>query len=134
MVTTGLIGLALFLVQAPPAPSFAPPSGPAPNPATTQAAVPVPAAGSAAGTAPAQPTAPPGAGVRGNQPPTMCDALPWQRLRGLAIGEVLSIRLPEGSRFVRVGDPPLTQAELAGRLVVEVGRNTRVRRVYCAPR
>lgn len=64
-------------------------------------------------------------------PAVRCDAASWRWLRGRSLNELLAQRLPEGSRIVRVGDAPLPADAIRGRLVVEIGRNTRVRRVFC---
>lgn len=64
-------------------------------------------------------------------PAVRCDAAGWRWLRGRSLNELLAQRLPEGSRIVRVGDAPQPADAIRGRLVVEIGRNTRVRRVFC---
>jgi hypothetical protein len=63
--------------------------------------------------------------------PTRCDARPWQRLVGRTISDLLTVKLPEGTRIYRIDDPP-GQAIASGRLSVELNRSTRVRRVYCS--
>jgi hypothetical protein len=64
--------------------------------------------------------------------PSQCDARPFARLKGRAIGEVLAVRLPPGTLVQHVNDGPAAPSNLAERrLTIEIGRNTRVRRVYC---
>jgi hypothetical protein len=64
-------------------------------------------------------------------PEARCNAGPWQRLVGRTISDLLTVKLPEGTRIYRIDDPP-GQAIGSGRLSVEVNRSTRVRRVYCS--
>jgi hypothetical protein len=65
------------------------------------------------------------------QPVARCDARPWQRLVGRTVSDLLTIKLPEGTRVYRLDDPP-SQTITPGRLSVELNRSTRVRRVYCS--
>lgn len=108
MGTTGLIAL-LALAQASAAPVQTPPveTPPVQSPPALPAASPAPAT------------------------PATCDARPWRHLVGRAFNEVLTVRLPAGTRIYRVDDPPASAEARRGRLAVEIGRNTRVRRVYC---
>lgn len=132
MDTAGLIpalipALALALAAtAPlqPAPGTGTPAPTAPQPVTTAHAAP-PVAGPQPAAALSVPSSEAAA------PATRCDAASWRWLRGRSLNELLAQRLPEGSRIVRVGDAPLPAEAIRGRLVVEIGRNTRVRRVFC---
>ncbi len=63
--------------------------------------------------------------------PARCDARPFQRLVGRTVSDLLTARVPPNTRIYRVDDPP-SEAIQAGRLSVELSRNTRVRRVYCS--
>lgn len=63
--------------------------------------------------------------------PVKCDARPWQRLVGRTVSDLLTIRLPPGTRVYRLDDPPLTTIA-PGLLSVEINRSTRIRRVYCS--
>lgn len=76
--------------------------------------------------------------VAGSSPPAApsqsvpnCDARPWQHLVGRTIGDLLTVKLPTGTRVFRTLDP-IDAATPRGQLSVEIGRNTRVRRVYCS--
>jgi hypothetical protein len=60
-----------------------------------------------------------------------CDARPWQRLVGRTVSDLLTVKLPAGTRIYRLDDPP-GAAIASGRLTVELNRSTRVRRVYCS--
>jgi hypothetical protein len=60
-----------------------------------------------------------------------CDARAWQRLVGRTVSDLLTVKLPAGTRIYRLDDPP-GQAIATGRLTVELNRSTRVRRVYCS--
>ena len=80
---------------------------------------------------PATPVMAPAVSTPDSVPAARCDASSWRWLRGRSLNDLLSQRLPEGSRIVRVGDAPLPAEATRGRLVVEIGRNTRVRRVFC---
>jgi hypothetical protein len=61
----------------------------------------------------------------------VCDARPWQYLVGRTVSDLLTIKLPAGTRIYRLADPP-SATNLAGRMSVELNRSTRVRRVYCS--
>lgn len=63
--------------------------------------------------------------------PPRCDARPYQRLVGRTVSDLLTARLPQGSRIYRIDDPT-TGPPVSGRLSVELNRSTRVRRVYCS--
>jgi hypothetical protein len=63
--------------------------------------------------------------------PPRCDARPYQRLVGRTVSDLLTARLPQGSRIYRIDDPQ-TEPVVSGRLSVELNRSTRVRRVYCS--
>lgn len=66
------------------------------------------------------------------QVPARCDAKPWAWLKGRGVGEVLAVRLPEGALVQHVNDGPIRPSgRPEGRLTIEIGRNTRVRRVFC---
>jgi hypothetical protein len=69
--------------------------------------------------------------VKAVSPPPRCDARPYQRLVGRTVSDLLTARLPQGTRIYRLDDPQ-TQPIVAGRLSVELNRSTRVRRVYCS--
>ena len=60
-----------------------------------------------------------------------CDARPYQRLVGRTISDLLTARVPQGTRIYRLDDPQLQPVQ-AGRLSIELNRSTRVRRVYCS--
>lgn len=60
-----------------------------------------------------------------------CDARPYQRLVGRTISDLLTARVPQGTRIYRLDDPQIQPVQ-AGRLSIELNRNTRVRRVYCS--
>jgi hypothetical protein len=114
MDTAGLILALALLAQ------------PAPEPLPVAAAPVAPPA-----TTPAIPPATPAAPATALAEPARCDARPWQWIRGRVHAELLRQQLPPRTLITRVGDPPLPRAETAGRLVFEIGRNTRIRRVYC---
>ena len=113
MDPAGLIASLVLLVAAP-APT--PASTPAPTPASTPAPTPNPA---------------PAPAPSGVARAPVCDAGPWLWLRGRSVNELLAQPLPAGSRITRAGDPPLPPDQTAGRLLFEIGRSTRVRRVAC---
>jgi hypothetical protein len=69
--------------------------------------------------------------VKAATPSPRCDARPYQRLVGRTVSDLLTARLPQGTRIYRLDDPQ-TQPIVAGRLSVEINRSTRVRRVYCS--
>lgn len=60
-----------------------------------------------------------------------CDTGPYRSLVGRTISDVLTMRLPPGTRIYRLGDP-VTQPVPAGRLNIEINRGTRVGRIYCS--
>ncbi|MCE2891170.1 MAG: hypothetical protein ACK5XZ_15080 [Hyphomonadaceae bacterium] len=60
-----------------------------------------------------------------------CDAAPYRALVGRTISDVLTMRLPPGTRIYRLGDP-VTQPVPSGRLNIEINRGTRVGRIYCS--
>ena len=60
-----------------------------------------------------------------------CDARPYQRLVGRTISDLLTARVPQGTRIYRLDDPQIQPVQ-AGRLSIELNRSTRVRRVYCS--
>ncbi|GIU66002.1 I78 family peptidase inhibitor [Candidatus Phycosocius spiralis] len=60
-----------------------------------------------------------------------CDARPYQYLVGRTISDVLTVKLPPGTRIYRVGDP-LSSEVNPGKLTIELNRGTRVARVYCS--
>lgn len=60
-----------------------------------------------------------------------CDARAYQYLMGRTVSDLLTAKLPQGTRISRLDDPP--QGQIAqGRLSIELNRSTRVRRVYCS--
>ncbi|MEN9856390.1 MAG: hypothetical protein RLZZ157_1516 [Pseudomonadota bacterium] len=60
-----------------------------------------------------------------------CDARAYQYLMGRTVSDLLTAKLPQGTRISRLDDPP--QGQVAqGRLSIELNRSTRVRRVYCS--
>lgn len=63
--------------------------------------------------------------------PLRCDARPYQRLVGRTVADLLTAKLPPNTRVYRLDDP-VSAANPAGRLSVELNRSTRVRRVYCS--
>lgn len=141
MDTAGLIPalipaltLALAAAAAPQsAPETRTPARTAPAPAAPAPAAPAPATNVADDPAVSgqQPVRTPVVPSPEAAPAVRCDAASWRWLRGRSLNELLAQRLPEGSRIVRVGDAPLPADAIRGRLVVEIGRNTRVRRVFC---
>ncbi len=60
-----------------------------------------------------------------------CDTGPYRSLVGRTISDVLTMRLPPGTRIYRLGDP-VTQPVPPGRLNIEINRGTRVGRIYCS--
>lgn len=136
MDTAGLIpalipALAIALASAAslqPAPDTRTPAPTAPAPTAPAPATDAPDAQAVAGQRPVLALAAPSPDAA---PAVRCDAASWRWLRGRSLNELLAQRLPEGSRIVRVGDAPLPADAIRGRLVVEIGRNTRVRRVFC---
>ena len=60
-----------------------------------------------------------------------CDVGPYKSLVGRTIGDVLTLKLPPGTRIYRLGDP-ITQPVAPGRLNIEINRGTRVGRIYCS--
>jgi hypothetical protein len=60
-----------------------------------------------------------------------CDVGPYKSLVGRTIGDVLTLKLPPGTRIYRLGDP-ITQPVAPGRLSIEINRGTRVGRIYCS--
>ncbi len=60
-----------------------------------------------------------------------CDVGPYRSLVGRTIGDVLTLKLPPGTRIYRLGDP-VTQPVAPGRLNIEINRGTRVGRIYCS--
>ena len=62
---------------------------------------------------------------------TKCDARPYKSLVGRTISDVLTIKLPPGTRIYRLGDP-VTAPIPTGRLNIEINRGTRVGRIYCS--
>ncbi|GBF57110.1 hypothetical protein PbB2_00770 [Candidatus Phycosocius bacilliformis] len=65
------------------------------------------------------------------QAPVRCDARQYRGLVGRTLSDVLTQKLPAGTRIVRVGDPQLEPLG-PGRLVIEINRSTRVGRIYCS--
>jgi hypothetical protein len=64
-------------------------------------------------------------------PQPKCDSGPYRSLIGRTISDVLTMRLPPGTRIYRLGDP-VTQPIPPGRLNIEINRGTRVGRIYCS--
>jgi hypothetical protein len=96
------------------------------EPATPQAAT------SAASVAPKAPIAATSAVQK--SPPQIqpkCDVGPYRSLVGRTIGDVMTLKLPPGTRIYRLGDP-VTQPVAPGRLNIEINRGTRVGRIYCS--
>jgi hypothetical protein len=60
-----------------------------------------------------------------------CDVGPYKSLVGRTISDVLTLKLPPGTRIYRLGDP-VTQPVGPGRLNIEINRGTRVGRIYCS--
>ncbi len=60
-----------------------------------------------------------------------CDTGPYRSLVGRTISDVLTTRLPPGTRIYRLGDP-VTEPVPPGRLNIEINRGTRVGRIYCS--
>ena len=60
-----------------------------------------------------------------------CDVGPYRSLVGRTISDVLTLKLPPGTRIYRLGDP-VTQPVAPGRLNIEINRGTRVGRIYCS--
>lgn len=60
-----------------------------------------------------------------------CDVGPYKSLVGRTISDVLTLKLPPGTRIYRLGDP-ITQPVAPGRLNIEINRGTRVGRIYCS--
>jgi hypothetical protein len=60
-----------------------------------------------------------------------CDVGPFRSLVGRTISDVLTLKLPPGTRIYRLGDP-VTQPVAPGRLNIEINRGTRVGRIYCS--
>ncbi|WP_395629995.1 hypothetical protein [Aquidulcibacter sp.] len=60
-----------------------------------------------------------------------CDVGPFKSLVGRTIGDVMTLKLPPGTRIYRLGDP-VTQPITPGRLNIEINRGTRVGRIYCS--
>jgi hypothetical protein len=79
-----------------------------------------------------QPSPPPPPAKSQSLPPaSRCDARQWQQLVGRTVSDLLTAKLPAGTRVYRLDDPPST-TNVSGRLSVELNRSTRVRRVYCS--
>jgi hypothetical protein len=97
-----------------------------PPPTTPQAAT------SAASAAPKAPSVATSA-VQKSPPQVQpkCDVGPYKSLVGRTIGDVMTLRLPPGTRIYRVGDT-VTQPVTPGRLNIEINRGTRVGRIYCS--
>lgn len=64
-------------------------------------------------------------------PQPKCDTRPYRSLIGRTISDVLTMRLPPGTRIYRLGDP-MTEPIPPGRLNIEINRATRVGRIYCS--
>jgi hypothetical protein len=97
-----------------------------PAPTTPQAATP------AASVAPKAPTVATSAAQKSSpQVQPKCDVGPYKSLVGRTIGDVLTLKLPPGTRIYRLGDP-VTQPVAPGRLNIEINRGTRVGRIYCS--
>jgi hypothetical protein len=62
---------------------------------------------------------------------TKCDTRPYKSLVGRTISDVLTIKLPPGTRIYRLGDPVIVPIP-TGRLNIEINRGTRVGRIYCS--
>jgi hypothetical protein len=60
-----------------------------------------------------------------------CDAQAWRYLVGRSLSDLLTVKLPPGTRVYRIDDP-VGKAIPANTLTVQISRNTRVRRVYCS--
>ena len=60
-----------------------------------------------------------------------CEVGPYKSLVGRTISDVLTLKLPPGTRIYRLGDP-VTQPVPSGRLNIEINRGTRVGRIYCS--
>ncbi|MFY7761778.1 hypothetical protein [Aquidulcibacter sp.] len=60
-----------------------------------------------------------------------CDTGPYRSLVGRTISDVLTMRLPPGTRIYRLGDP-VNEPIPPGRLNIEINRGTRVGRIYCS--
>lgn len=60
-----------------------------------------------------------------------CDVGPYKSLVGRTISDVLTLKLPPGTRIYRLGDP-ITQPVAPGQLNIEINRGTRVGRIYCS--
>lgn len=84
-------------------------------------------------TPPPNPSSPPNSAAKQAPPATQakCDAGPYRSLIGRTISDVLTTRLPPGTRIYRVGDP-VTEPVPPGRLSIEINRGTRVGRIYCS--
>jgi hypothetical protein len=80
------------------------------------------------------PSATSGANAPKEPPPQAqpkCDVGPYKSLVGRTIGDVMTRKLPPGTRIYRLGDP-ITQPVVPGRLNIEINRGTRVGRIYCS--
>jgi hypothetical protein len=75
---------------------------------------------------------PPKTVVEVPSPVLRCEAQSWQHLVGRTISDLLTTKLPQGTRIYRTSDPIGPETRDQVRLHVEIGRNTRVRRVYCS--
>lgn len=60
-----------------------------------------------------------------------CEVAPYRSLVGRTISDVLTMKLPPGTRIYRIGDPVTTPVP-PGRLNIEINRGTRVGRIYCS--
>jgi len=97
-----------------------------PPPTTPQSATP------AASVAPKAPIVATSAAQKSSpQVQPKCDVRPYRSLVGRTISDVMTLKLPPGTRFYRLGDP-VTQPVAPGRLNIEINRGTRVGRIYCS--